>query len=396
MKIKINFLIVTLLSLILIFFLDAFKLQFFCAALIASIIFIILSSITKNSVVQYACIILFSLSFALSGLELYYFFNFSNPASSWVMKEGSYTRGFYRLDEKLGYRPPASSVVTAIKTRYFLDNSTPQTIYDVVYSTDEFRHRITPRHPNAKNAVVFLGGSFTFGEGVNDDENFCYKVAELLGSNYQVINLGINGQGAHHVYSILQGDISFLDKYQNIHVFYSAIEDHFRRSAGFALWDKSSPRYMLEDDKLVLRGSFADNFPNNLNNTIFGNILNKSLTYNANVFNLEQLLLPYSSYDKQKALFKALVSESSKVIEEKYPQSVFAVIAWGLTGQIVIDNLPAGIVSYKTEDWFPDYKENFEKYQIADDGHPNPLAHTVVAEEIVKLIHDFEKNKVSK
>ena len=83
-------------------------------------------------------------------------------------KSGSYTKGYSRpLRENggvLGYRPYAARQVQSWKT------FGRERLYDVVYTIDGDGYRQTPGFTGEEEAgepIVFFGGSFAFGEGVN-------------------------------------------------------------------------------------------------------------------------------------------------------------------------------------------------------------------------------------
>ncbi len=66
------------------------------------------------------------------------------------------------------------------------------------YNTNREGHRgtyLSVSDTDHTTRVVTLGDSFTFGEGVNDDDVYPHVLAELLGSGYSVINGGMSGWG---------------------------------------------------------------------------------------------------------------------------------------------------------------------------------------------------------
>ena len=56
---------------------------------------------------------------------------------------------------------------------------------------------------NRGNKVIFLGDSFTFGQGLSDKETIASIVCEKL-TNYDCINLGIPGSGTYSQYKKLK------------------------------------------------------------------------------------------------------------------------------------------------------------------------------------------------
>ena len=67
--------------------------------------------------------------------------------------------------------------------------------FDVEYTIDETGYRVTPSPAVVDATVLITGGSFTFGEGVGDEENFCF----LLGRDYwprtKIVNASSGGWG---------------------------------------------------------------------------------------------------------------------------------------------------------------------------------------------------------
>ncbi len=377
-------------------FIIDFKLQFFCAVLSASIIFLIFSIVTQKSFIQYLCIIIFSIGVVLSALELYYAAPyFPKPPESRLLHGGYYTEAgnFFNDHERLGYASHPNSYFLSMKRKFFLDNSTPEVIYDRVYTIDERGHRITPHHPDAKVAVLIFGGSYAFGEGLADEESLCYRIGEILGQNYQVFNFGFPGYGTHHMLAIIEGDLSYLDKYEYIYAFYIGITDHINRYTGFGAWDTGGPRYMMEGDKAVRRGSFKQYFPQNIADTLLGKILNKSHTYKANIHNLKKIFLPYSDFLKQMQLFRAIIDTSVNKLTNIYPHNKFSIVAWDSYSEHIIQYAPGHLARYDANKWLPNYDDDKTFYEIPDDGHPNALANEIVGEKIAKLVQEHESER---
>jgi hypothetical protein len=143
--------------------------------------------------------------------------------------------------------------------------SSGSTIYQARYTiiTDSigsyrFNHRIGFPNPSAPApesapapAIVFLGCSFTFGQGVNDTETLPYRVGALR--NVSTLNLGGIGYGIHQVYKI------FLDKYATANnagklFIYTLIPDHILRASGLYGWSPG-PSFKRTGDSLIYEGS---------------------------------------------------------------------------------------------------------------------------------------------
>ena len=79
--------------------------------------------------------------------------------------EGSYADHFFERDELFGYRPIPSQRVSAIRLLGASD-----TLYDVHYTIDSLSRRASvPINEASDYFAMFLGCSFVFGEGLDDN-----------------------------------------------------------------------------------------------------------------------------------------------------------------------------------------------------------------------------------
>lgn len=137
-------------------------------------------------------------------------------------------------------------------------------IYDTVFTIGQDGFRVTPRYEaNQKHRINFLGDSFTFGEGVADNETMAYYVGDLVnrqseGKFYplQVKNYGIHGWGIHQSLAILQ---SKLDHRADVHFLLTA-PWHASRVACADFFTMGSPKYKLEDTGLVKKDGYCRSF----------------------------------------------------------------------------------------------------------------------------------------
>lgn len=238
--------------------------------LLLCIIFLLFSrnTIAKN--------ILFNLSvliIALGASEVYAYITFSNNP----IIQGSYTQDYFTSNDILGYGPVKGKRVNAKKVY------DKKIIYDVTYTIDKSGLRISPlfRSRFEHECILFFGGSYTFGEGVNDHEAMPYVVGKL--SNFKVFNFGFHGYGPHQMLSAIEhGMVKRIINCQPKFAIYQAIlPAHIARSAGDTSWDNHGPKYILKNKKLQYIGHFDDThsiieyFKNKLTNQ-----LKKSYFYN--------------------------------------------------------------------------------------------------------------------
>lgn len=137
-------------------------------------------------------------------------------------------------------------------------------IYDVIYNIDQIGNRFTPNKGtiplDTNNAILFIGDSFTFGEGLNDDETLSYFLQES--TLRSAINTGMHGYGAHQALKILEDEKIYRQRTNGKAVkavIYRFILDHINRAAGYGLWDKFGPCYEIaQSGNIEYRGSFEE------------------------------------------------------------------------------------------------------------------------------------------
>jgi hypothetical protein len=106
----------------------------------------------------------------------------------------------YSLKFPAGYilfdRPYVSLSPSKEGHRSIARTQTGQTVYDVRYRIDPFRRRVVPDQgeDGRKRFLVLLGCSWTFGEGLEDDETLPYRVSREAGS-FRVYNYSMHGYG---------------------------------------------------------------------------------------------------------------------------------------------------------------------------------------------------------
>lgn len=113
--------------------------------------------------------------------------------------------------------------------------------YEVTYDLNEHGHRAAGNIKREGNdseqpSVVCLGGSFTFGQGVENDETYPYVTSQLLGDQFQVINAGVNGWGT--VQATLYLDRIIAQGKRPAIVTYGFIPAHLVRNADRESWLK--------------------------------------------------------------------------------------------------------------------------------------------------------------
>ena len=155
-----------------------------------------------------------------------------------------------RPDDELGYALNPGARVSA--TRKWYDS----TLFRVTYTITDAGVRRT--RGNARGDTwLFIGCSFTFGEGVEDHETLPARFSEQLGWEANVVNLAVSGWGAHHMLRMLEtGRLGGAGPPVK-HVIYQAIPNHVVRAAGKARWDLDGPSYRIYGDSIRFASPFT-------------------------------------------------------------------------------------------------------------------------------------------
>ncbi len=184
-------------------------------------------------------------------------------------------------------------------------------IYDVNYSIGPDGFRITPKYENGgapNNRINFLGDSFTFGEGVQDDETMAYYTSDLFrhsGRMLVVKNYGMSGGGIHQALAILQSKLDTSAKTQ----FILTAPWHASRAACADFFTLGSPKYLLVNSGYVVRDGYCRSFSwvENSPKAVRG------LITSSNIFKLIQdSLFVVSDQDKQIDLYLGILRTAAK------------------------------------------------------------------------------------
>jgi hypothetical protein len=217
---------------------------------------------------------------------------------------------------------PKPGVFTAKKVA-----SNGDVLYDTIFTIGPDGFRVTPQY-DAKQShrINFLGDSFTFGEGVADNQTMAYYVGDLINKQsgsklnpLQVKNYGIHGWGIHQSLAILQSN---LDSKANIQFVLTA-PWHSSRVACADFFTLGSPKYKLEESGLVKRDGYCRSFgwiersPKAL----------RGLITSSKVFNLIQdSLLVINDQDEQIQLYLGVLRTVQQEAKQRGEQLVVGFI----------------------------------------------------------------------
>jgi hypothetical protein len=281
-------------------------------------------------------------------------------------------------DDVLGWRMPSGTMEA---TEYRGE----RTIYDVRYSIDSSGWRVTSHHRTGegRECVLFFVDSFTFGEGVNDDEALPSLVSRQVDERFRVFSLSAPGYGAEHMLATIEsGKVEAL-RCRPAHAIYQAQVHHVFRAAGMGnSW--RAPRYELDEHGAPRSKGPGRALP------VVGLLerqLGKSHLYRA----LAPARWPSSSDVKR---YLAIVRRSKTLLEERYPGMRFSILVWGTTSlsranPALYDEFYRGILKIVpdaplAEDILPGYRSHPLQFQLdAADPHPSAAANRALARYIV-------------
>lgn len=243
-----------------------------------------------------------------------------------------YSEGFFIADEILGYKPVAGQTLsqrTGIHS---------EVLYQVDYTINRDGLRVAaPAGTNAssiESCLIFFGDSFTFWEGMRDEQTMSYQVWKKLAGRYLTVNLGFLGYGPHQMLAALQnGHLESQGRCRPSHVVYQAIPRTSLAQPDWRPGTSMTPRYVLNAAGGVRQDGHFDDAPRTALldrlrtlHRRFPAQLKPALEQSA----LYRLLLrshrPVDGQDV--ALFGGIVGETKQLIETTYPGARFHVFYW--------------------------------------------------------------------
>ena len=187
-------------------------------------------------------------------------------------------------------------------------------IYDVNYTIDSNGFRVTPQFEGvAKRSFNFLGDSFTFGEGVQDQETMAYFVGDesrKAGKPVTVKNFGMSGGGVNQALAILQSKLP-IDARTH---FMLTTPWHASRAACADFFTLGSPKYVLGSSGEAIRDGYCRSFAwvEHSPKAVRGFITS------SNIFKLMQdSLFVISDQDKQIELYLGILETAAKAISSR-------------------------------------------------------------------------------
>ena len=161
---------------------------------------------------------------------------------------GAPMEGLGQRDDRLGWRPKPNHQGTVEKPDF-----------TATYTFGPDGYRVVAGGPSSGKVVAMMGGSFTIGTGVNDDETYPSVLQREYWKAYRVRNLGVYAYGTSHV--LLQLEEEFEAGHQIDVVVYGWIAHHLFRNyrrhrwlMSLTSWGGEGPLFEVVDGKPVYQG----------------------------------------------------------------------------------------------------------------------------------------------
>jgi len=281
---------------------------------------------------------------------------------------------FYQLVGDVGYIPRANARMarSEVEGRTFA--------HDVIYTTGPDHFRVVPEAAaNPDGCVLVFGDSFSFGDGVADDETYAAQIVRQSQGRVAVHNLAVSGWGPHQFLAGLQsGRFQRAVRCKPTDAVFLMIPSLIWRAAGVTnTWDTNGPRYRLGADGRPTRdGRLGDPDPYNWRRWIG---------------------LPPVGKQKALQLATAVIAEAMGELKRLYPDIrthfiIYRVTSWSDVDLAVEDLASfefelhqAGVTPLPLEAVIPRYRFAMGDYILTPtDYHPNALAHRRIAEFILR------------
>ena len=225
-----------------------------------------------------------------------------------------------------------------------------------------------------KPPILLYGCSFTYGEGLKEDEHFGHFLSKY--THRPVYNFGTCCSGLQHSLYILQNQRPV--EPQPEYIMYVFISDHIRRLyATCRLIDEFKfLEYEKKDGEMVVKKDLI-------------NFLKNTMVYQSFI----SYFLPKVRAEKKFDLFKFYLKEIKKEAYKRYPNAKFVFILYerpnteyiDIPPELIKDIKDMGIDVIDLKEVFGD--KIYQKEYLLDntDDHPNAKAWEMIVPEIAKI-----------
>lgn len=246
---------------------------------------------------------------------------------------------------------------------------------DVSYDINIDGLRIGPPSTGTpEGCVLFFGCSFTFGEGVNDNQTFPYLVEVKTLGRFQTRNFAVSGSAPHYALAQVEsGMVEHAAHCVPTHAIYLVLPHHLVRVGGkFAA--RFGPRYQVQPDGSVARsGSF---------NRTAGEFALALLQYTSGLY-VAKFGYESAADGGDVALLVAVLKTLQQRLVERYPGIDFEIIYWDGDPSPIAADLGTqlggiGVPVHLISEIFRGVED--DRIYLPTDHHPSAWAHDRIAD----------------
>jgi len=281
-----------------------------------------------------------------------------------------------------------------------------RSLYEVSYGIERHGWRTTgASHESASEAWLCFGGSFTFGQGLSDEESWPWLLQKELGGQAQVVNFGAPGWSAGQMLALAESSelMDPIEQRPRVAV-YLAIPGHPRRVSGDEPFAVGFPRYQLSaDGSLTRQGCYGDERQTGGTGRITS-FVRRNLRRSA----LGRRLLGLRDrpatpvHAGQIELWAAVVERSEFLLQERFEGLRFVVIIWdskppedprwqhqeAMIGAL----LERDVEVVRASNWLPRLATD-PAWIISEDLHPSAHASDVFARSLTEWWRGQERTR---
>jgi hypothetical protein len=268
-----------------------------------------------------------------------------------------------------------------------------QPIYRATYTINADSTRVTPPAPAGADSYLFMGDSFMFGQGLNDDQTLAAQFARDNDFKVRSVLFAAPGYAPNQwVRALETGRFDHL-RSENLKAIVAwIIPAHLERVDGEQPWLGPAPRYVMETGKPVFTGSF--------NHHRWTNPLAGLRHFAADQFPFIHAIGLRQRQDAEGKLFTALMVRLQELARERLGASLMVVYSWpdeksqphhgdSEVAQPMLVSLLAGlrqrgIPLLRVDDLT--FGIEVSRLLFAHDGHPNAFSNQLIAAELKRRL----------
>lgn len=268
-------------------------------------------------------------------------------------------------------------------------------IYDATCAIDSRGHRITPcgASGEASNVALFFGCSFTFGQGVADDETlparYCAHAENTVSYNY-----GMAAYGPQQMWMQIK-NLGVLEEYAGREgiIVYTFFGDHMNRLVGspaiLSQWPYPPPWLEVRDGAVEYLGTFRDRSP--LQYLLYRSASRLHVArFVAN--RVSRMQASEKTFDRGLRLLARILQECADTAESTAPGLKFYCVLfphssrqWGKPLKGLLEGSNVHVLDYL--ELFNRTPHTMEELYFKDSaeyqwGHPKPLCYDLIARQL--------------